>query len=123
MRALPLAALCVAFPLAYAHAAALELVADPAAASGPVAEVDIKDMAFATPELTVKAGSTVRWKNLDPIAHNVHFRGGPAKGWDKAQGPMLNENESYAIKFNDPGTYTYICTPHSMVMKGKVVVE
>ena len=123
MRAYILAACLAAFPLAVAHADPVEVVADPAAATGDVLDIDIKDMAYAQPSVQVKAGSIVRWKNLDGMAHNVQLRGGPAKGWDKAQGPMLNEGQSYALKFNDPGQYKYICTPHSMVMKGQVDVE
>lgn len=123
MRALLLAACLVALPLSHARADPIERVENPAAATGEVTEVDIKDMAFGAPEVKVKPGAVVRWKNYDTVAHNVHFRGGPAKGWDKAQGPMLSQNASYAVKFNESGTYNYICTPHSMVMKGKVVVE
>lgn len=123
MRALVLAACLAAFPLTVALADPVEVVADPAAATGDVTDIDIKDMAYGTPSVKVKPGAIVRWKNFDEVAHNVQLRGGPAKGWDKAQGPMLNQNQSYALKFNDPGQYKYICTPHSMVMKGEVVVE
>ena len=100
----------------------LEII-DPASAPADAHKTDIKDMVFTEPEITVKAGSVVVWTNQDEIAHNVHFRGGPAKGFDKAQGPMLNHGQSYAVKFNALGEYKYFCTPHSMVMKGVVKVE
>lgn len=123
MRAILLATCLAVFPVSLAMADPVEVVADPAAATGDVTDIDIKDMAYGTPSLKVKPGAIVRWKNYDDVAHNVQLRGGPAKGWAKAQGPMLNKDEVYALKFNDPGQYKYICTPHSMVMKGEVVVE
>jgi amicyanin len=123
MRSLLFAALLVAFPLA-AHAAdPIEIVADPKAATD-VTDVEINSMSFLTPEVKIKSGQTVRWTNKEAgMAHNVHFRNGPAKGFAKAMGPMLNDNDAYAVKFIEPGTYNYICTPHSAVMKGKVIVE
>lgn len=123
MRAYVLAACLAVLPAAAAHADAVEIVANPSAASGEITEIDIKDMLYAPTTVKVKRGTIVRWKNIDEVAHNVQLRGGPAKGWDKAQGPMLSQNEVYALKFNDAGTYKYICTPHSIAMKGEVVVE
>ncbi|WP_238257916.1 cupredoxin domain-containing protein [Methylobacterium gnaphalii] len=110
-------------PLTAAYADAVEVVATPASASGEITEIAIKDMAYGPANVKVKRGTIVRWKNDDEVAHNVQLRGGPAKGWDKAQGPMLNKDESYALKFNEAGSYKYICTPHSIAMKGEVIVE
>ncbi|PZQ16210.1 MAG: amicyanin [Ancylobacter novellus] len=90
--------------------------------AGGTQQIEIKDMAFGTPEVTIKVGESVTWTNKDEIAHNVHMRTGPMKGNPKAQGPMLSQNQTYTLKFNEPGTYIYICTPHPM-MKGKVIVE
>jgi amicyanin len=123
MRSFVLVACLSVFPFAVAQAAPVEVVDNPAAASGEVTNISIKDMAYGPATIKVKAGSVVRWKNEDEVAHNVQLRGGPAKGWDKAQGPMLNKDESYALKFNEPGSYKYICTPHSIAMKGEVTVE
>lgn len=130
MRLLLLAALVAALPFATARAqdaappAPIEILADAKAASGDVVDVDIQSMSFATPEVKIKAGQTVRWTNKEEgAAHNVHFRNGPAKTFAKARGPMLNLNEAYAVTFVQPGTYDYICTPHSAMMKGKVIVE
>jgi amicyanin len=123
MRLYFLAACLTVIPLAVAHADAVEVVATPASASGDITEIAIKDMAYGPANVKVKRGAIVRWKNDDEVAHNVQLRGGPAKGWDKAQGPMLNKSESYALKFNEAGSYKYICTPHSIAMKGEITVE
>lgn len=84
--------------------------------------VPIEKMSFTKPEVTCKVGESITWTNNDDIAHNVHFRGGPAKGNPKAQGKMLAKGESYTVKFATAGEYNYVCTPHPM-MKGKVVVS
>ncbi|HVI30055.1 cupredoxin family copper-binding protein [Hansschlegelia sp.] len=125
MRSMLLAALCVALPLGAAQAAdPIEILPDAKAATGEIADVEINSMSFLTPEVTIKSGQTVRWTNREEgMAHNVHFRQGPAKTVKGAMGPMLNAGDAYAVKFMEPGTYNYICTPHSAVMKGKVIVE
>ncbi|HEY0270438.1 MAG TPA: plastocyanin/azurin family copper-binding protein [Sphingomonas sp.] len=125
MRSLLLAALCVVLPLSVAYAAdPIEILPDAKAATGEITDIEINSMAFLTPEVTIKSGQIVRWTNKEEgMAHNVHMRQGPAKTVKGAMGPMLNAGDSYAIKFIEPGTYNYICTPHSAVMKGKVIVE
>lgn len=123
MRVSLLAACLAVVPLAVAHADPVEIVGNPAAAGGGITNVTIKDMGYGPATVTVKRGTIVRWKNEDETAHNVQLRGGPAKGWDKAQGPLIAKGEAYALKFNDPGSYKYICTPHSIAMKGEITVE
>lgn len=83
--------------------------------------VPIESMSFTKPQVSCKVGESITWTNNDDIAHNVHFRAGPAKGTPKAQGKMLNKGESYTVKFATAGDYSYVCTPHPM-MKGKVTV-
>lgn len=102
----------------------VEILPDAKAATGEITEITIDSMAFQTPEVKIKSGQIVRWTNKEEgMAHNVHFRKGPAKSVKGAMGPMLNAGDSYAVKFIEPGEYNYICTPHSAVMKGKVIVE
>ncbi|WP_020186428.1 cupredoxin family copper-binding protein [Methylopila sp. 73B] len=113
------AALSLALPAGAAFAQAITVVDQ---APADAVTVSIANMAFATEEVKVKKGGSVTWTNDDEIAHNVHFRNGPAKGDPKAQGKMLNKGESYTVTFGEAGTYDYICTPHPM-MKAKVIVE
>lgn len=120
MRTALLAAFCLALPFSAAHAAdAIEIVEGGAPSANAVV---IDKMAFATPEIKIKAGDSVTWTNKDTMAHNVHFRQGPAKGAPNAQGKMLATDATWTVKFNTAGEYSYICTPHPM-MKGKVIVE
>ncbi len=120
MRALVAATLLAAAPISLAAASPIEILTAPPAGDTP--EVKIEATQFATPEVRVKAGSAVKWVNVDGATHNVHFRRGPAKGDPKAQGRTLNEGDAYVVKFAEAGTYEYIDTLHS-TMKGKIIVE
>jgi amicyanin len=94
------------------------LTQDPAVAveADNVVEMDIAEMKFGQPELVVPAGTVVTWTNRDPVPHNVHFTEADS------QGPMLRASQSYSVRFDEPGTYGYICTPHPF-MTGSVTVE
>ena len=89
---------------------------------GEVVTVIAKDYKFEPAEISVKAGSTVRWENREKRQyHSVWFE---ALG-DK-EGDYFFPGESRERTFDKPGTYPYICEPHheSHGMKGVVhVVE
>jgi plastocyanin len=78
--------------------------------------VSIKDFHFSPQNLTVPAGSTVIWKNLDDEPHTV--RGADAQ----IRSDALDQDESYSVKFDKPGTYKYGCSIHPR-MSGTVVVQ
>jgi len=92
--------------------------AAPAAApvTGPVANTAINRMAFTQPRIEVAAGTTIMWKNDDQLAHTVTATG---KDFDSG---MIDPGSSWSHTFNQPGTFTYYCTPHPF-MKGTVVVK
>jgi plastocyanin len=86
------------------------------AAPGSDATISISEFMFAPTALTVVAGTTVRWKNLDPEPHTVRsvdtsFRSDP-----------LDQNDSFTFKFDKPGTYRYVCSIHPQ-MVGTIVVQ
>ena len=59
-------------------------------------------------DLTVKAGSTVRWINVDKrTSHSVWF-----KAAGKKESERLFPEEKWEIKFTEPGAYPYLCGPH-----------
>jgi plastocyanin len=88
-------------------------VATPAAAD---TSVNIKDFAFAPTATTVTVGTTVHWKNLDGEPHTV--RSTDATFASNA----LDQNDSYSVKFDKPGTYKYVCSIHPQ-MVGTIVVK
>ncbi|HEY7976724.1 MAG TPA: cupredoxin family copper-binding protein [Rhizomicrobium sp.] len=78
-------------------------VASPAFAD---ATVTIKNFDYSPMMLTVKAGDTVTWKNLDGEPHTVVSTDGLFRS------KALDENDSFAFKFDKPGTYKYVCSIH-----------
>ncbi|MGI8828573.1 MAG: cupredoxin domain-containing protein [Candidatus Limnocylindria bacterium] len=76
--------------------------------------VEIVDFAFAPAELTITAGDSVTWTNLDVVAHTATAAGAFDSG-------NLEQGESYRLTFTTPGTYDYLCTPHPS-MTGRIVV-
>jgi amicyanin len=86
------------------------------AARAEDAAVKIDDFAFSPPSLTVKAGTTVTWRNKDDIPHTVASSGRLFKS------KALDTDDSYSFTFNEPGSYQYFCSLHPH-MTGKIVVE
>ena len=76
----------------------------------------VKQFMFMPNSMTVKAGSTVTWANMDDEPHTVVsdiglFRSG-----------AMDTNESFSFKFDKPGTYHFTCSIHPR-MVGTIVVQ
>jgi plastocyanin len=80
-----------------------------AATDGPTVDsggptVTIKDLAYTPKTLTVPAGATVTWVWQDgAIAHDVRGDGFRSK--------VIAEG-TFGHRFDQPGTYDYVCTLH-----------
>lgn len=79
-------------------------------------KIVVKDFMFAPTPLTVKAGSTVTWTNLDDEPHTVVSDTGLFKSG------AMDTNESFSFKFDRPGTYRFTCSIHPR-MVGTIVVQ
>lgn len=63
---------------------------------------------FCPPNVTVKAGTTVRWINVDKrTSHSVWL-----KEAGKEESPRMFNFETYEVPFTTPGKYPYLCGPH-----------
>jgi len=117
---------------AAADKAAAQAAADKAAAPKTVI-VDIPvgtavpgceetDECFAPPHITINAGDTVEWVNIDTAAHTV-TGGSPADGpsgiFDSS---LLMASGNYAFTFDEAGSYDYFCMVHPW-MVGSVSVN
>lgn len=93
-------------------------------------------------DITVRQGDGIRWTMVSGPPHDVNFDETQIQGQALAQlsanmpnqvqpgslqSPMmLQENETYTASFANvpPGTYNYICTPHTQQgMRGSVTVQ
>lgn len=77
--------------------------------------ITIDNFTFSPAQLTVKAGTTVTWKNQDDIPHTVVSAG-------KFKSKALDTDDSYAFTFTVAGDYTYFCSLHPH-MTGTIKVE
>ena len=85
-------------------------------ASAEEAQVKIDNFTFAPPSLTVKAGTTVTWRNEDDIPHTV------ASSTRVFKSKALDTDDSFSFTLTEPGSYEYFCSLHPH-MTGKIVVE
>lgn len=90
-----------------------------------------KDMAFyldsdletANPVIEARAGETIRVVLANRDRGMTHDFAVPAS---KAAIDALDWNEEDAVTFvvpDDPGTYEYVCRPHLLMMKGRLIVR
>jgi plastocyanin len=76
----------------------------------------VKDFMFMPTPLTVNAGSTVTWANMDDEPHTVVSNTGLFRSG------VMDTNDSFSFKFDKPGTYHFTCSIHPR-MVGTIVVK
>jgi cytochrome c oxidase subunit II len=90
--------------------------------SGVPANVNVGEteaLKFVPDSATAKVGDVIQWKNEGTSLHNVVF--------DNQQVPSsdpMNQGDTFAVKFTQAGTYTYVCKFHeAQNMKGTITVS
>jgi plastocyanin len=78
--------------------------------------VTIKNFMFSPMTLTVRAGTTVTWKNLDGEPHIVVDEAGAFRS------AALDQDDSYRYRFDKPGIYKVFCSIHPN-MKETITVQ
>jgi plastocyanin len=78
-------------------------------------QVVIDNFTFSPSPVTIKVGTTVTWVNHDDIPHSIYC---PDL---KLKSHALDTDDSFAYKFEQAGTYDYMCGLHPH-MRGQVVV-
>ncbi|MBV9066753.1 MAG: cupredoxin family copper-binding protein [Methylobacteriaceae bacterium] len=79
------------------------------------AEIMIDNFVFTPPELKVKTGTRVTWKNHDDIPHTVMAKGGVFRS------KPLDTGDEFSFVFAKAGKVDYFCTLHPR-MVGSVIV-
>jgi plastocyanin len=90
----------------------------PGAAARPTGPgtVSIAEFLFGPQKITVKAGQTITWTNVDDSPHQVTVRGATT-----LRTPVVLKGQSTALVFPDVGSYEYLCGLHPG-MKGTIEV-
>ncbi len=78
--------------------------------------VRIQGMGYRQSAIEVAAGTTVEWRNDDPVAHTVTADDGSFRS------PLIEPGRTWSHSFDKAGTFAYHCTPHPF-MTGAVVVR
>jgi plastocyanin len=94
----------------------MEVYMPSAAETSDPTKIVVKDFMFMPNSLTVKAGSTVTWANMDDEPHTVVSNTGLFRS------AAMDTNESFSFKFDQPGTYHFTCSIHPR-MVGTIVVQ
>ena len=77
--------------------------------------------AFSPATLTIKAGTTVTWKNTTAVAHTVTSDDG--KSFDSGMAnPIAAQSGTFSFTFTSPGTFAYHCAIHPF-MKATIIVQ
>ncbi|MDQ1914562.1 plastocyanin/azurin family copper-binding protein [Paenibacillus sp. GD4] len=84
---------------------------------GKTYTIEISGFKFSQEELTIEAGSTVTFTNLDSVKHNAVSVDG------SFHTDLIAKGESANVTFDKPGVYEYFCEPHKSRMKGKIIVK
>ena len=77
--------------------------------------VEIADFAFDPAEITLAAGDTVTWTNTDNQAHTATSSGNFDTG-------SIDPDGTASVTFDEPGTFTYICSFHPFMTATVTVV-
>lgn len=73
---------------------------------GRIVRAAMKNLAFLPQRLEIVAGTTVAWKNDDPLDHTVTAAD---KSFDSG---LIRSGATWRRTFTQPGTYQITCTPH-----------
>jgi plastocyanin len=100
-------------------------------AAGPV--INLSSLMFNPSTTTVQVGTTVTWRNDEPITHTV--TSGRYEGVDRTTGlrseqypdgkfntKLGGKGKTFSFTFTKPGSYTYYCDIHQGMNATIVVV-
>jgi plastocyanin len=79
--------------------------------------VQLEDYRFNPGRITVATGTKVTFSNAGMQPHNASSSS-DGGGWDTG---LLARGESATVTFNQPGTYSFSCTPHPSMI-GQIIV-
>lgn len=77
--------------------------------------INIENYTYSKEELTIPAGSEVKFVNKDEVGHTATVDG-------KFDSDTIKQNLSYTVKLKEAGEYNVYCKPHPF-MKMKIIVE
>jgi len=96
--------------------AGLLVGATPLKGGDSIVEISIDNFTFSPSEITIAAGTIVRWLNRDDIPHTIVEKSLSFRS------KALDTDDTFSHQFNDTGEVDYFCSLHPH-MTGRVVVK
>lgn len=87
----------------------------PGALAAATVRTAMKNTTFVRPRMQIVVGTTVEWKNNDPLIHTVTAVN---KSFDSG---LIRPGNTYSHTFTKAGTFNIVCMPHPF-MKAVIVV-
>jgi plastocyanin len=81
------------------------------------ARIVIDNFVFTPPELKVKTGTKVTWKNEDDIPHTIMAKGGSFRS------KPLDTGDEFSYVFAKAGRVDYFCTLHPHMVGAVIVAD
>ena len=86
---------------------------------GRNATVEVGDLFFKRPNVSLPAGGNLTWRFKGPTLHNITLANGP-RGFSS---PNLSSGRTYSRKLSVPGTYQLFCGLHPVDMTATIKVK
>ena len=95
--------------------------------------IEIKNLQFVPSEVTVAAGTTINWVNLDPVDHDVtsgvSVIGRKNRDMKQSKFPdnkfssgLFGKDKTFSVTRDEKGEYKYYCNIHPFMI-AKIVVK
>ncbi len=95
--------------------------------------IEIKNLQFVPSEVTVAAGTTINWVNLDPVDHDVtsgvSVIGRKTRDMKQTKFPdnkfssgLFGKDKTFSVTLDEKGEYKYYCNIHPFMI-AKLVVK
>lgn len=80
-------------------------------------DIEISGFDYQPVGMVIATGTTVRWTNLDAVAHTATSDNGDFNS------PLLGQNDTFEFTFTTAGEYPYHCTPHPSMKDTITVID
>ena len=81
-------------------------------------QIALRNVSIHPDAIRVKAGTTVKWTNYDPLQYNVTSVSGP----QQLRSGNFGKGASYQAVLSKPGLLHYLCTNYPTTMNGTIEI-
>jgi plastocyanin len=86
-------------------------------------QVSMENIQFSPKDITVKAGQAITFTNKESVPHDVHKQSGPGGDFSSGSDGGMQQGDTFRLKLDKPGKYTFVCHVHAPGMSGTITVK